>query len=390
MTARTAAKAFSILVVSDSTAENAVVHGLLEPEFGEADMLVVQDVAKPDARMLEPGIIILAFRQLDTAARCARQLRTGGEDAARQRRIIVLCDKADYRRAFDLAREGIFDDYVVFWPMQHDGLRILMSVHVARRSLAAGWAAGVTLSDIAAEARQLGQLDTLISESLDQADASISVAGDLIADAQQQIGGVFRGLVDLLSSAEMDELVGAKSPRDVGQVLERAYTEQVQPVLDDVRNKLAPMGQWVSNFRQDLQPHVARVRTLAAAARKYKPVVLVVDDNELLRSTIRNMMVPNNYSVLQADGGLCAIDILHQQEVDVILMDMIMPGMDGLQTIARIRAVERFKSIPVIILTGKSDPVAVRDSLAAGARDFIVKPFKIPMLLAKIDMVLGR
>ena len=74
---------------------------------------------------------------------------------------------------------------------------------------------------------------------------------------------------------------------------------------------------------------------------------------------------------------------------DLILMDFQMPGINGVETTRRLRAIGSLASVPVIMLTGNSDGNAVVESIKAGACDFIVKPFDKDTLLAKIARVLG-
>lgn len=388
MTAGLAAGA--IRVLSDNEADIAAVQAVLKPAFGNVE--VSGDAGQPAKAGDANGAVVflLAYRRLQVAERCARALRGGSAKELLSRRIVVLCDKADHRRAFELARQGVFDDYAVFWPFQHDGLRLPMSVHAALRIMSLAPAVDGGGPDLAAEIRKFGQLDALLEERIGQADASIDTARRMVAGARQGVEQAFDGLPLLLTDAEMDELVSVRDPQGLGRLLARVHTGQVQPLLDRVEGTLEPMAQWASDLRSELQPHMTRLRALSAAARTERPIVLVVDDNAVLRSTIRNMLTPNHFSVLQADSGAAALRVLQDSEVDLVLMDLSMPDLDGLQTIQRIRVQERLRAIPIIVLTGRSDPAAVRESLAAGARDFIVKPFKTALLLAKIERLLGR
>ena len=75
---------------------------------------------------------------------------------------------------------------------------------------------------------------------------------------------------------------------------------------------------------------------------------------------------------------------------DLLLLDIMMPGADGLQILARLRAHPKFARLPVIMMTGKADPADVKAGLAAGADGYVGKPFKMSALMAAVNLVLGR
>jgi putative two-component system response regulator len=101
--------------------------------------------------------------------------------------------------------------------------------------------------------------------------------------------------------------------------------------------------------------------------------ILIVDDN-LVSLKQMSAMLSNDYEVSLAKSGELALQISAQKQLDLILLDVEMPGMDGFETIARLKGDERLKQIPVIFLTGNSDAETQKKCLGAGAVDFIAKP----------------
>jgi len=112
--------------------------------------------------------------------------------------------------------------------------------------------------------------------------------------------------------------------------------------------------------------------------------VLIVEDNAEMRQYIRTVL-SDDYSVLEASDGNNALTVLGSHMVDIIISDMMMPGMDGLELTKAIRANINFSHIPVIILTAKTSRDTQLESLHAGADDYIIKPFDETMLKAKIS-----
>jgi DNA-binding response OmpR family regulator len=115
--------------------------------------------------------------------------------------------------------------------------------------------------------------------------------------------------------------------------------------------------------------------------------ILVVDDDPTMRNMVEGHLKAANYDVrLAAEGGM-AIRVTKEWEPELILMDVMMPVMDGFTTTRRIR---EFSSIPIIILTAKGDEEDLVRGLDAGADDYVKKPFSAKELLARVRAVLRR
>ncbi|MGE5672662.1 MAG: response regulator transcription factor [Mycobacterium leprae] len=117
-----------------------------------------------------------------------------------------------------------------------------------------------------------------------------------------------------------------------------------------------------------------------------RPRVLVVDDEPRMRALIR-LYLQNSYSVLEAGDGLEALRYLNQAEPDLVLLDVMMPELDGWATLARIR---EEGATPVIMLTARGDVPDRVQGLQMGADDYIAKPFDGRELIARVGAVLRR
>lgn len=117
--------------------------------------------------------------------------------------------------------------------------------------------------------------------------------------------------------------------------------------------------------------------------------ILVVDDNP---KYLADALPMYGYEVTVAHDGLEALKILGKTEngFDLILLDVMMPNMDGWDTLKAIRSNKNFKYTPVIMITAVSEEQKVVSGLRIGADDYIVKPFILPNLLARIEAVLRR
>lgn len=115
--------------------------------------------------------------------------------------------------------------------------------------------------------------------------------------------------------------------------------------------------------------------------------VLICDDEKDIRSALRIYLTGAGYSVLEAENGAQAINALEAQEIHLILLDVMMPVMDGLTAMNEIR---EKSSVPVILLTAKSEDVDKIVGLNLGADDYITKPFNAMEVLARVRAVLRR
>jgi len=118
--------------------------------------------------------------------------------------------------------------------------------------------------------------------------------------------------------------------------------------------------------------------------------VLIVDDEQDILDLIAFNLRQDGFSVLTADNGLAAIDLLVKKHPDLVILDLMMPSMDGLEVCRRIRKNPETSQIPVIMLTAKSDTMDKVIGLEIGADDYLTKPFHVRELLARIRSLLRR
>ncbi len=109
--------------------------------------------------------------------------------------------------------------------------------------------------------------------------------------------------------------------------------------------------------------------------------ILLIDDDEALRTTVVQMLEFAGLTVVPSSNALLSLQLLEQQHFDLILTDLMMPEMDGYTLIAELKKKPQTAAIPVIVATGKADPVDQQESLRRGAAAYVVKPFKLETLL---------
>ena len=118
--------------------------------------------------------------------------------------------------------------------------------------------------------------------------------------------------------------------------------------------------------------------------------VLAVDDEPLTLRLLKDRLEANDYEVLTADNGGEALAIALGAKPDIILLDIMMPVMDGFEVLAKLRATEQGKDMPVIVVTACSQIQGLNRAERLGVSSYIVKPFDMNELLGKIEDVAGK
>jgi two-component system phosphate regulon response regulator PhoB len=118
--------------------------------------------------------------------------------------------------------------------------------------------------------------------------------------------------------------------------------------------------------------------------------ILVVDDDPDICALLEFKLTSGGHVVSVENDGEAALAALEQRPVDLVLLDWMMPRMGGLEVCLAMRADERFAAIPVLMLTAKAQEADVQRGLAAGADDYILKPFSPREVAARVDASLAR
>jgi DNA-binding response OmpR family regulator len=118
--------------------------------------------------------------------------------------------------------------------------------------------------------------------------------------------------------------------------------------------------------------------------------VLVVDDDPDVRQLVEMKLRLDGIETLTATNGQEALDVLAANDVDLVVLDLMMPVMDGIEACRRIREAEDMADLPVIMLTAKAQASDIQAGFSTGATDYVVKPFSPRELLSRVRGSLAR
>lgn len=118
--------------------------------------------------------------------------------------------------------------------------------------------------------------------------------------------------------------------------------------------------------------------------------ILIVDDELDALIALKRALEADNYIVVEASDGLNAIEKVKAENPDIVLLDLMMPEIDGIEVCKRLKSDPKYEHIPIIMLTAKGDITDKIEGIEIGADDYVTKPFNLNELKARIKMVLRR
>ncbi len=203
-----------------------------------------------------------------------------------------------------------------------------------------------------------------------------------------------KGYAELLLE-ELDEVGAAATRPDLEALLSEADSllSRVDVIIDFSSSRDAALGDqergavtsMIANLVRTVRP-IEEVSTGPSETAR----ILVVDDNASNRDLLFRRLSHDGHYVARADSGHRALELLEVEEFDLILLDLLMPDLNGFQVLERLKADERWHDMPVIMISGLQETDSVIRCIEAGAEDYLSKPFNPVLLRARISAGLER
>ncbi|SET65871.1 Response regulator receiver domain-containing protein [Nitrosomonas marina] len=381
----------SILVASDNKSDASVVQKLLSADYPNTRTTVGLDQASNDFNQHQPDVLVLVFKELEKSERyCLGLYRQSFAIQLHPHRTIVLCNKDEVRHAYNLCREGIFDDYILFWPMTVDSFRLSMSVYLALRAQANLSSEMPTAADFAVQVRRLATLEKMLTDQLAQGNNRIDAFDRAVSDATNQSSSSLENFSQRLMQGTYDDIVKVKSSDKLQLELEQLKRDAFETPYHTLAQSTDPLKQWTNEFYQANNTHLKSLRELNALANSIQPSLLVVDDDEFQHKIISSILKEENYNLIFAANGYEVFNIIRNGRPDLILLDVMLPDMSGVDIVKQIKTSSRLAEIPILMITGASKKNVILESHKAGAADIIVKPFVRDIFLDKVRSLLDN
>lgn len=120
--------------------------------------------------------------------------------------------------------------------------------------------------------------------------------------------------------------------------------------------------------------------------------ILIVDDSRIMRNIVKNSLLKNkNFSffAVEADNGEDAFDLIEKGGIDLLLLDWNMPRLNGLELVQKLRSMDEYQKLPIIMITSEAAKYNVIEAVKAGVNDYLIKPIQDKDLMKKIEQVLA-
>jgi CheY-like chemotaxis protein len=119
-------------------------------------------------------------------------------------------------------------------------------------------------------------------------------------------------------------------------------------------------------------------------------VILLIEDNQDVRENLTEMLNLNGFDVMEAENGMHGLDLMEEKLPDLILSDIMMPIMNGFEFLIILKEDKRTAEIPFVFVTAMIEKKEIEKAFAAGANDYITKPFDLSELINKINSLLSK
>lgn len=376
----------TIMVATDDKADATIIQNQLQLEFEHLIMALDEDSRIDTFDEQLPDVLVLAFKSLKRSEQFYLELyRQSAKIHLQPHRTVVLCSKQGVHDAYELCRREVFDDYIMFWPMTHDAPRLRMSVHNALREQRALKRTAPALGEFAQQARRIAELEELLEQHVAEGSLRLATVDRAVNKAEQDIGSAFDHLHHRAGSYAHND---PQALHHLQEEIVRLKQAALHQPFQNVSTAMQPVHQWAAQLQHDYSPHIESVRALGALAREVRPRILLVDDDEFVHKIVAHQLDARDYDLSIARDATEALRMLRNNAPDLVLLDIVMPGVNGLEALRRFRLMPSLEKTPFIMLTGKSEGAVVVESLKSGANDFIAKPFDRATLLAKIGRLL--
>ena len=370
------------LVASGATEDARLVASLLREDFPQVRTSTNDKKFVADFDSYCPRVLVLAFRTLADAERYYLGLyRLSEHIHATSHRTVILCDHADAFRVFDQCRKQHFDEYVLFWPVSHDPYRLRMA---AMRALHEGDEAP-TAQQFASHARRMARLKGQFEQQLADGARQIESIAASIELAERHVDSSMHDLSRRFEDGTYSALVEMKDGKGLRDELQRFRADELQAPLDSMVRALGPVRQWMAQIGTRVEPSLRSAQALATMAARVKPLILVVDDDPLQHRLLQHQLASPQLDVAFASNATGALSLLRARRPDLILLDFNLPDSSGAELLHRLKAADRTRHIPVIMISGTTTKDVVVESHRAGAVEVIAKPLDPSRLFASIE-----
>ena len=347
---------------------------------------------------LKPSVILFALATVEKSIELYTKIITD-KNLDYPHQSILLCKNRESGVAFRCCIKGLFDNYFVYQPL-YEKFRLKMIVHNSLlTSQTTEQYIGYQeeqLDSIGDELAQLidngGECKRSLLNTINRCKKSLNESNEAMINNDIEIKQNSRQLVDKINKQHIEPLLeelecSIKSTLDnmINQLIAKqgGLTELKQQT--SLRNKVQAPDQ--AKIIEALTSDLVSQAPKSEQAESKK--ILVVEDNQLYRNMLVNILEKERFSVDAADDGLHALKKIKQNNYSLVLMDLFMPNLDGINTTIQIKSATGGKKLPIIALTGNKNKELIKTWADQGLKGYILKPSSKSEILEAVHRVIS-
>ncbi|WP_298715762.1 response regulator [uncultured Oceanisphaera sp.] len=365
---------------SHSTAE--VVNKMLAVEFEHIVVSTSIDHVVGEFDRADANVILLAYKDVEQSENVYGELCLRSRHLhSKPYKCLLLCNKLEAKLAYELCRSRKFDNYIVFWPLSYDPFRLLMSVHQAITEINETYQLREKVTFSSEQDKALTDLEALFVRQVEGSHTFSVKVNNAVETVEKNI----RRVIGEVEHAK--EAVSGFWSNDEAEDHNRENTPVYS--LDRIRQGVESIRSFANELDAFSSDNVRSSYQLSQASPKSRISVMVVEDDAFQRNLLLALLRSDDYDVDFAASGEEAINLLQRSTPDLILMDIMMPGISGIETTRFIKANSWTKNIPIIIISGKNERDVILECINLGASSFVLKPFNRQTIMKKVSAVLN-
>ncbi len=289
---------------------------------------------------------------------------------------LLLCKLTESKLAYELCKRRIFSDYVVDKP-RYDLFRLRLCVEHL-----------LTRFNCSEQIKRQESVHSIVEKQVNALTSSLQnmrVEGQSISrDSATRLASLSRCI-----NQESEKIV-AKSDADELNAIQQVFdTQKLQRLANNTENTINSNLKRLNSLLELVHSdHVPAMEEFLATIKPDPATIVVIDDNQAFADTLKDILAEHGYRVWLSTNARRGVDIVVQQCPDLILMDINMPELNGIDATRIIKSNINLKNIPIIFLSGKRDQEVVEHVKSLGVNGFISKPTKATIILKKVRSIL--
>ena len=338
-----------------------------------------------------PSVIIFALSSVQKSIELYTQIITD-KNIDYPHHSILLCKNRESGVAFRCCIKGLFDNYFVYQPL-YEKFRLKMIIHM-----------GLQISQsneqyVGFQDEQLESIEEELAQMIDEGKECKRSLLDSIADCQKSLknaneeaekASISAVLIQKINETHIEPLL-AELEINIKTGLDKMINQLLinQVGVKELEARVEEMNKVSVPDQQSILEALSNTASALSNPPKDAQKILVVEDNQLYRDMLVNILVKEEYNVDESADGLNALKKIKNTQYDLVLMDLFMPNLDGINATKQIKSITGGKKLPVIALTGNKNKDLIKTWAEQGLKGYILKPSTKKEILEAVGKILN-